>query len=262
MSDINLNKEFASIGNKALVLAILEIFFLIFLLIFMFGGWFLVFFIIPLLIAIMVIRLLIVGSLNKANYALNNFRLSQSKGKITTSTILFFIGNIFFMGALAGLSLVLRQEEPSSGQVVPLIFLVIIGIILLFISGFQEYQGWDRLQIFIDQNRTMFPPSIANSGNSGTSLLKIGGIFNIFIILTFIGSILRIIGFFILVSLKKLEDEPPLSTPPAQPAPATQLPPVSAPATEPTEPTKRFCPNCGAPVTGTEKYCAMCGSEL
>jgi len=257
VANIDVNKEFASVGKKALVLAILEIFFLVLLLIFMFGAFFLVFIIIILLIVIMVFRFLAMGSLKKANNALNNYRLAQCKGKITSSTILFFIGNIFFMGALVALRLVFLQEEVSSGQVVPLIFSIIIGIILLFISGFQEYQGWDRLQIFFDENRSMFPPSIANAGNSGTGLLKVGGILNIFIVLIFIGSILRIIGFFILLSLKKLEGEPPVTVPIAQPAPATQPPPAPA-----AEPAKEFCPNCGSPVTSTEKFCSACGSEI
>ncbi len=257
MANIDINKEFASFGIKALVLAILEIFFLFSLIFFMFGMFFLVFIIIILLIVIMVFRFLALGSLKKANNVLNNFRLAQCKGKITSSTILFFIGNIFFMGALVSLILVFRQEDVSSGQVVPLVFSIIIGIILLFISGFQEYQGWDRLQIFFDQNRSMFPPSIANTGNSGTGLLKVGGILNIFIVLTFIGSILRIIGFFILVSLKKLEGEPPVSVKIAQPTPATQPPPAPA-----AEPAKRFCPNCGSPITSTEKFCSACGSEI
>ncbi|MFX1442878.1 MAG: hypothetical protein ACFFHV_05640, partial [Promethearchaeota archaeon] len=193
MSEINVNKEFSSLGSKALILAILEIFFLLFMLL-LFGLLFMAIFIIILLIVIMVFRFLFAGILKKANKVINNVRLDQCKSKIISSTILFFIGNFFFMIGFLGFAALLAQSSATFYQTFPLVICLIIGIILIFISGFIEYQAWDRLEIFFGENISSFPPSIAKSGKSGSTLLKIGGIMNITIILVFIGSILRIIG--------------------------------------------------------------------
>lgn len=257
-----MNKEFVFFGNLSLILAIFEIPFLISIILFMTGILILGILIIIILIGITIFRFIAVGSLVKANRALNNIRLTQSLNKLISCSILFLVGNIIFIGAGLGLGASTNSDAPVVLRIAIFIFTVIIGIILIFISGLIEYQAWDRLAMFFEQDQIGFAPNIAKSGNNGATLLKIGGLLNIFIVLIIVGSILRIIGFFILLSLKKLESEPaitaPVSVPVTQHAPATRPPPAPAAV----ESGRKFCPSCGNPLSGAEKFCGACGTEL
>jgi len=259
VSDIDVNREFSSFGIKALVLGILEIFLFIFTLFFYFSLFWGPFVII-LLIVIMVFRILAARSLTKANSVFNNLRLKQCPSKIIISIIIFLIGTYCYFNGRNGLARLNALEISDPDRILFYLVFMISGFILIFVSGFIEHQAWGRLYIFFEQNYSTFPPSIGNSGSSGANILKIGGIFNITIVLLFVGSILRIIGFFKLVSLRKLKGEPPITAlvPVAQRAPATR--PPLAPATS--EHNNRFCSNCGSAVKGTENYCAGCGSKL
>ena len=255
MPNTDVNRKFVSYGTIALILAILEIVFLIFTILFLLGIRILAPFMIGALIGIMIFRFIGFRFLNKANKILKDHRLNQFISKIYPSTIFFLIGNIIFMVGINGLANWAIREDNTIPQLAALIFTTIIGISFLFISGLIEYQAWDRLEMFFSPNQSSFPPSIAKSGSNGATLLKIGGLLNIFIVLIVVGSILRIIGFFLMLSLKNLKGEQPVSV--AQPAVATQPPPSPA-----AESAKRFCPNCGSTITGEEKFCGACGSGL
>ena len=259
MPNTDINKKFVSFGNITLILAILEIIFLMFLIFYILGVLFMGILIIIVLIVITIFRFFAVGSLKKANRLLNNYRLDQFLNKIISCSILFLIGNIIFVVGRNEFAAWVARDEQNVPQYAVLIFTFIISIILMFISGLIEYQAWDRLHMFFEQDQSSFSPTIAKTGRNGASLLKSGGLLNIFIVLIVVGSILRIVGFLILLSLKKLGDEPPLTVAQvtvAQVTPATRPPPAAV------EPSKRFCPNCGSPVPGTEKFCGACGSEI
>ena len=56
-----------------------------------------------------------------------------------------------------------------------------------------------------------------------------------------------------------------VTTPPVQPRPMQQpvQQPVQGPAAEPTSTASpKFCPSCGAPITGNKKFCGSCGAKI
>ena len=108
---------------------------------------------------------------------------------------------------------------------------------------------------FFRDNKSMFPEDIGKKGETGGLLLMIGAIFYLTIILMIVGFILDVIGYFMLSSLKDLGGEP-AKKPAAQPVAS------KTPAEPKKADSKRFCPNCGSPVEGSEKYCGSCGSEI
>jgi len=184
----------------------------------------------------------------EANNALNNEDLGRFCSKIKSAAILLIVGLPFFYVAIILFS---TNAWPAG------IPLIIVGIILLLIAAIKRIQGWSAMKGFFKDNKSMFPENIGKKGETGSLLMFIGAIFYITIILMVIGFILDIIGYFMLSSLKDLGGEPAVK-PAAQPAPA--------PAKTPAEPAKAggkgFCPNCGSPVEGSEKYCGSCGSEI
>ena len=86
-------------------------------------------------------------------------------------------------------------------------------------------------------------------------MCKISTIFDLTIILSFVGEILRIIGYFKLASAKDLIGAPAQTI--SQPI-APQ--PVAASAAS--APSANFCPNCGSSVSSGARFCPGCGSSI
>ncbi|MFX0138149.1 MAG: zinc-ribbon domain-containing protein [Candidatus Hodarchaeota archaeon] len=243
MSDTNY--QFSRFGTKMLTIAILSIISFILGIIGIFAP---VVGIINWIIQIVILSILISATKHalEANGVLNNKDLGNFCRRIKTAAILTIIGLPFFF-----IAMILFQTNAWPAGIP----LVIVGVILLLIAAIKRILGWSDLKGFFRDNKAMFPEDIGKKGETGGLLLMIGAIFYLTIILMFIGFILDVIGYFMLSSLKDLGGEP-APKPVAQPAPA------KAPAEPAKTDVKRFCPNCGSPVEGSEKYCGSCGSEL
>ena len=238
MSDTNY--QFSRFGTKCLTIAILSIISFILGII---GAFAPAFGVINWILQIVILSILIsaVGHTREANGVLNNEDLGNFCRRIKSAAILTIIGLPFFFIAL----LLFQTNAWPAG-----IPLIIVGVILLIIAAIKRIQGWSDLKGFFRDNKSMFPEDPGKKGETGGMLLMIGAIFYLTIFLMFIGFILDVIGYFMLSSLKDLGGEP-AKKPAVQPTPA----PAAAAA-------KQFCPNCGSPVKGTEKFCAACGSEI
>ena len=248
MSDTNY--QFSQFGKKMLTIAILSIIGLILGII---GSFAPVVGIVNWIIQIVILSILISATklTLEANGVLNNDDLGNFCRRIKTAAILTIIGLLFFYIALILI---------STGAVAAIIFgiiLIIPGIILLIIAAIKRIQGWSDLKGFFRDNKAMFPGETGKKGETGSLLLMIGAIFYLTIILMIIGFILDVIGYFMLSSLKDIGGEP---------AKKSAAQPAKVAAKAPAEPAKAggkgFCPNCGSPVEGSEKYCGSCGSEI
>ena len=245
MSDTNY--QFSQFGKKMLTIAILSIIGLILGII---GSFAPVVGIVNWIIQIVLLSILISATklTLEANKTLNNEDLGNFCRKIKSAAILTIIGLPFFY-----IAMILFQTNAWPAGIP----LIIVGIILLIIAAIKRIQGWSDLKGFFRDNKAMFPGETGKKGETGSQLLMIGAIFYLTIFLMFIGFILDVIGYFMLSSLKDIGGEPG-KKPVAQPAKVA--------AKTPAEPAKAggkgFCPNCGSPVEGKEKYCGSCGSEI
>ncbi len=119
--------------------------------------------------------------------------------------------------------------------------------------------AWRSLTDFFNQNRGLFPNYIASEASEGSDKLRTAALMYVlsFLIITIlIGWILQIVGYFKLAKLEEIIRD--TETTQATPMPSTQ--PVSLAA--PTPSNVKFCPNCGATITGEGKFCGECGSSL
>ena len=242
MSDVNY--QFSRFGTKMIPLAILTIIALI-LLIIGINLWPILFVAYIFQVVALGILISVTGQAREANKTLNNVDLERFHSKIKTAAILSIIGLPHLYLAIVLI-----------GNIFFIPF-IIIAFILLLISAIKRIQGWGALSSFFKQDELMLKES---KYSTAATLLMVSGILYIpiFFIYGLIGSlILEIIGFFLLLSLKDLSGEP-AAKPTAQPAKVA--------AKTPAEPAKAggkgFCPNCGSPVEGKEKYCGSCGSEI
>lgn len=241
MSDKNIMREFQEFGSKMNTIAILTI------ISFILGiaSWFIRFIgFISLIfnIIIFILFLSALGNIKEAGYELNNRDLLEFRSKIIIAIILGIPGLLFFT-----LGIILLVF----GFIVVGILCILMGIVILLIAAILSILAWGRLEVFFKTNMNLFPSNIGNDARTGANLCKIGAILNITIILSFIGDILRIIGYFKLGSLKNLGGAP--AARPAAPTPG----PATVPA-----PTSRFCPSCGSTVNPGVNYCPSCGSEI
>ena len=240
MSGTNVNKEFTDFGKRMKTIAILTL--LSFILgivgalvfIVQIGAYILSFIII-------IFFLLVLGNTKRAGRELNNKELLDFKPRFLFGTIMRFIGQI-----ILSIGFMLIED---------LWVMIIIGLLLIIVGSILRYKAWGGLQTFFVTNSQLFPQDISYKGNKGAKLCKIATILDMTIFLSFIGEILRIIGYFKLASTKNLGGAPALPTyQPATPQPAI-VSTTSAPSAN-------FCPNCGSTVVSGAKFCPNCGSDI
>ncbi|TFG05205.1 MAG: zinc-ribbon domain-containing protein [Promethearchaeota archaeon] len=243
MSSGNLNKEFVDFGNRIYVIAILTLLNFILSIVGIFVP--LVGFVALIFSLIIIIYfLLVLGNANRAGQILSNQDLLNFRPRFLWGTIIRFGGQVLI-------------SFSTWGDLTTFLIMLLIGIALIIIGSILRYMAWSGLQVFFETNTQLFPQNISIDGSKGSKYCKYATILDMTIILSIIGEILRIFGYFKLASTKNLAGTS------AQPA---YQPTVSQPAPTPAAPVtttaSNFCPNCGSPTVSGAKYCPNCGSDL
>jgi len=206
MSNPEVNREFSEFGGRMKVMAILT---LVSVVIGLFTGFSTDFASVGFVDAVVVfvvfiLFILVLGDIKSAGTMLNNKNLLSFRSKIITGFILGIIGIIFFTAGLVGLGITIFFIGSFVLAIIPLT-ISLIGIVFLVIAAILQIQAWGRLEYFFTNNATLFSQQVAEDARAGAKLCRIGAILDITIILTFIGDILRVIGYFKLAALKYSE---------------------------------------------------------
>jgi uncharacterized membrane protein len=192
------------------------------------------------------------GAIKRVNSQLNNVNLAEWRSKFILSFVVVIIGMI--LGFIAFIILIAAFAGSEAGLAIAIIWIIFV-VILLIISGVIEMKAWENMRVFFEQNKNLFPETLALDGIEASKNLRTAALMRAlaFLVITIIiGWIFELIGYFKMANLKNL------GIVGAQPAavPASTAPPATS------EAARKFCPNCGAPVTGQEKFCSSCGAEL
>ena len=148
-------------------------------------------------------------------------------------------------------------------SIMPMIIMFIIGIVVLFISGIMQYSAWNSLSKFFEENKSIFPESVAQDALKGSNNIKHGIILTMTIILAIFGVILMLVGYFQLASLKKINDEysHPIIAQPQKVSPYAQTQMVQVIQKTPGQ-IRNFCTQCGAKIESIASFCHACGVSL
>jgi hypothetical protein len=251
MSNENVNRELSRFGSRMKTIAILT---LIGFITGIIGSFIWVVGIVSMVISfiIIVFFLLVIGNIKRAGRELNNDNLLGFPLKFILGTIIRFIGLVFWQIGFMVLNYVLFSGEGTIALLAISITLILIGVGLIIVGSILRLLAWGGLKTFFSANAQLFPPNIGNNGRSGANLCKVGCILDMTIFLSFIGDILRIIGYFKLASLQDLAGAP------AQPIPQ----PVTPMPTPAQDPSASFCPNCGSSLSQGARFCPGCGTEI
>jgi hypothetical protein len=246
MSNISVQEEFHEFGKYIRVAAILTI-------VSITAG-------IASIIA-MIFVFIAMGSLKRANYSLNNSWLHEFRSKYIRG----IISRICGMGVLiaGGINLAIFFFIPSPFPIyislsIPII-LMVSGIVFIYVGVAAEMKAWKNLKIFFENNFKMFPANISNEAIEGCDKLKKGTLLSslwFLIVPAIIGFIYQVKGYFMLATLNTLS---------TYDAPESSELQTTLPKPQPINDFERkinFCPNCGGKLSGSGKFCALCGSEI
>ncbi|MHA1701459.1 MAG: hypothetical protein ACTSXN_09485 [Promethearchaeota archaeon] len=238
MSNTNVNLDWASFGSRMKIIAI--------------------FVIIPIPFVGLIFTFLALSDIRKVNFNLNNPLIEDYRSKFFTALIFKLIGSVV---SLVGLFFPVDYYGfiMSYGDItylMPLFIFTGIGLIISIIAGIIEMGAWGSFETFFRQNTNMFPAYVAREAEEGSHYLKNAALMYVlgFLIITaLIGWIFSIIGYFKVAKLEQVMMAS-MTTTAAQPTPTPSVAPTSA--------NVKYCPNCGADVTGAGKFCGTCGSAL
>ncbi len=249
MSEIDVRNEFLEFGKKMKIVGIMTI-----LVIVPYVGSFLSF-------IGFIFGIIALGDIRNANNKLNQSSLENYRSKYISaiviriiSTAISAIGTFFTANWILDFVFTFNLSALLSGAVI-----LLVTFVLNIIAAIMEMDAWRSLNDFFNQHRNLFPANIGNEASEGSDKLRSAALMNIlsFLIITIlIGWILQIIGYFKLAKLEEINRYSDTST--YVPAPSEDV------VSQPTTPSSglKYCPNCGANVTGKGKYCVECGAEL
>jgi len=248
MNESKILNEFRDFGSKMQIIAILAI----------------LAFIIPFVGIIQLIYIfLALGTIKRITHEMPDANLSEFRLRYIIGFLVQLIGGciMFIAFLMLILGLVFHYFYAFiSGFIV----MMVISMIIFLISAVLEYQAWGYLESFFENHRPMFPAMIVEDTLKGIKNLKLSVIFYMTLILSIIGVILQIVGFFRVASLKNLPPSPE-ETVPAAPSPSAPTPPQPVPSTPPKvimSEEVRYCPHCGSKITTAGNFCSECGAQL
>lgn len=249
-------REFQEFGNRMQVIAILSIISIV----------------IPAVGIVMLIFIfLALGNIQRIYYERPNPELMEFRSNFILSFVIRVLGAaICILGLVASMMPLFftNNEQIIMGVFIGFIVSLVVGAIFMVISGYIEYKAWNKLVHYFESNRDMFPEKISKEAINGAKNLKLHSIFEMTIVLTPVGFILRIIGFFHLAALKDIYSKKARSVAQSQEQiyPQAQVPQqvqIPLPIKQKTPNTiNSFCPQCGTKIDRDVKFCYFCGAKV
>jgi uncharacterized membrane protein len=199
-----------------------------------------------------------IGNIKRINFYLKDARLEEFRTKYIQAFVLRIVGVLVMVGGLIGMIFSGFLGDDWMFLFAP----IVIGLIIVIAGGAIEMRAWDTLKSFFEDQVDYFPPILHRDLVDGCNNLKTAALMYLigFLVITLlVGIIFQIIGYF---KLAKLKD---LIAPYYHTTVTTQVQAQTPPSPSQSNVSlnnPKYCPNCGAQIKGSGKFCAECGSPL